>query len=33
VSSTYYSERLDNVILDPFSGRIKLRPLVVTDAG
>jgi ABC-type transport system substrate-binding protein len=33
VSSAYYGERLDNVILDPFSGRIKLRPLVVTDAG
>jgi oligopeptide transport system substrate-binding protein len=31
VSSAYYSERLSNVVLDPFSGRIKLRLLVVTD--
>jgi oligopeptide transport system substrate-binding protein len=31
VSSVYYSERLSNVVLDPFSGRIKLRLLVVSD--
>ena len=31
VSSTYYSDRLSNVVLDPFSGQVKLRPLVVTD--
>lgn len=33
VSSTYYSERLSNVVLDPFSGTVKLRPLEVSDAG
>ena len=33
VSSAYYSERLSNVVLDPFSGRIKLRLLEVSDAG
>jgi oligopeptide transport system substrate-binding protein len=33
VSSTYYSERLSNVVLDPFSGRIKLRVLEVSDEG
>jgi len=31
VNQAYYSERLSNVVLDPFSGRVKLRPLVVTD--
>lgn len=29
VSSVYYNERLSNVVLDPFSGRIKLRLLEV----
>lgn len=33
VSSAYYSERLSNVVLDPFSGRVKLRLLEVSDAG
>jgi ABC-type oligopeptide transport system substrate-binding subunit len=32
VSSAYYSPRLSNVVLDPFSGRIKLRLLEVSDA-
>lgn len=32
VSSAYYSERLANVVLDPFSGRVKLRVLEVSDA-
>ena len=31
VSSVYYSERLSNVVLDPFSGQIKLRLLVVSS--
>jgi oligopeptide transport system substrate-binding protein len=31
VSATYYSERLSNVVLDPFSGEVKLRLLVVSD--
>lgn len=29
VSNSYYSERLSNVILDPFSGQLKLRALEV----
>ncbi|WP_164545040.1 peptide ABC transporter substrate-binding protein [Antribacter gilvus] len=29
VSRSYHSERLSNVILDPFSGQMKLRPLEV----
>ena len=33
VSATYYSDRLSNVVLDPFSGETKLRLLVVSDDG
>jgi oligopeptide transport system substrate-binding protein len=33
VSAVYYSERLSNVVLDPFSGATKLRLLEVTDDG
>ena len=33
VNQTYYSERLSNVVLDPFSGQIKLRLLEVSDDG
>ena len=33
VSSIYYSERLSNVVLDPFSGQIKLRLVEVSDGG
>jgi peptide/nickel transport system substrate-binding protein/oligopeptide transport system substrate-binding protein len=33
VSTAYYSERLSNVVLDPFSGATKLRLLEVTDDG
>ena len=32
VSSMYYSERLSNVVLDPFSGATKLRLVEVSDA-
>ena len=32
MSSTYYSERLSNVVLDPFSGATKLRLVEVSDA-
>ncbi|MCA5892917.1 ABC transporter substrate-binding protein [Isoptericola sp. NEAU-Y5] len=32
VNSYYYSERLSNVVLDPFSGEPKLRILEVSDA-
>jgi len=31
VNQAYYSERLSNVVLDPFSGRVKLRLLVVSN--
>jgi hypothetical protein len=31
VNSVYFNERLSNVVLDPFSGRIKLRLLEVSD--
>lgn len=31
VSATYYSDRVSNVVLDPFSGSTKLRLLEVTD--
>ncbi|MBL0885583.1 peptide ABC transporter substrate-binding protein [Myceligenerans indicum] len=31
-SATYYSERLDNVVLNPFSGAPMLRAVEVTDA-
>ena len=33
VSSAYYSERLSNVVLDPFSGETKLRLVEVSDDG
>ena len=33
VSATYYSDRLSNVVLDPFSGATKLRLVVVSDDG
>ncbi len=31
VNAVYYSERLSNVVLDPFSGQIELRPLEVSN--
>jgi oligopeptide transport system substrate-binding protein len=33
VSAAYYSDRLSNVVLDPFSGATKLRLLEVSDEG
>ncbi|WP_369369728.1 ABC transporter substrate-binding protein [Promicromonospora sp. Populi] len=31
VGAEYYSERLDNVVLDPFSGAVKVRLLTITE--
>jgi ABC-type transport system substrate-binding protein len=33
INTIYYSDRLSNVVIDPFSGATKLRLLEVSDAG